>query len=62
MGNKYEVLAWMPECYPMMSIDEKGDPEYYWKEMYRGEWFFMALIWAIEGKLKGAGCVRINWR
>ena len=54
MGNKFEVWSWVPVS------DEKGTYEY--QNMYRGQSLFKAIYFMIKSKVKGNGCVKLEWR
>lgn len=55
MGHTWEVLSLVPH--------DTEPFKYVWREVYRGESWWRAVLAAHEEKRRyGLGCVQVNWR
>jgi len=61
MGWTYEVMMWVAFDVGRMDSN-KIAPEYKYVAFYQGESFFKAIYWLFKLKLKGAPCVKLEWR
>lgn len=60
MGWAYEVMMWMAFDEHMYS--NKKEPAYKYVPFYQGDSFFKAMYVMFKLKIKGAPCVKFEWR
>jgi len=59
MGYKYEVSSYV--AIPA-SCDPVHGAKYKYVTVYHGSWLIVAIFYMIREKIRGAGCVQLEWR